>query len=68
MQVGHDLTPRAVAGAQVHRYPLAFGKVAKIARPLPSDPQYDANTWEVCLARHRSVRVVFWNLAPVTQA
>jgi hypothetical protein len=47
VQVGRDLTPREVVGAQVHRYPLAFGKVAKINPPFPSDPHYDAKAWEV---------------------
>ena len=68
VQVGRDLTPREVAGAQVHRYPLAFGKVAKITPPFPSDPHYDAKAWEVCLARHRPGRVVFWNVAPVARS
>ena len=65
VQVGRDLSPREVAGAQVHRYPLTFGKVAKITPPFPSDPHYDAKAWEVCLARHRAGRVAFWNVAPI---
>ena len=67
VQVGRDLTPREVAGAQVHPYPLAFGKVAKTTPPFPSDPHYDAKAWEVCLARHRSGQVAFWNVAPLSR-
>ena len=67
VQVGRDLTQREVACAQVHRYPLAFGKVAKITPPFDSDPHHDAKAWEVCLARHRSERVVFWNVAPTAR-
>ena len=63
-----DLTPREAAGAQVHRYPLAFGKVAKITPPVPYDPHYDAKAWEVCLARHRPGQVVFWNVAPIQRS
>jgi len=67
VQVGRDLSPREVAGAQVHRYPLAFGKVAITTPPFPSDPHYDAKAWEVCLTRHRPGRVVFWNVAPIAR-
>ncbi|MCL5779202.1 PLP-dependent lyase/thiolase [Limibaculum sp. FT325] len=65
VQVGRDLSPHDIAGASIHRYPLAFGKTALLTPPFPSDPHYDAKAWETCLAKHRPGGVLFWNVAPL---
>jgi hypothetical protein len=60
VQVGRDL---AVAGAAMHKYCQPFRLVARTLPPFPSDPHYDAKTFEICLARHGPGKVLFWNVA-----
>lgn len=48
--------------ADIHEYPLPFGREAR-ARPMPSDPHYDAEARELCEARKGLGRVLFWNVA-----
>jgi Pyridoxal-phosphate dependent enzyme len=64
VQVGRELSAAdVVAGATIHKHPLAFGQEARSKPPFPSDPHYDAKAWEQCAARKGPGRVVFWNVA-----
>lgn len=62
VEVGRKLAPSDVAGAKIHRAPMAFGKPAKSEPPFPSDPFYDAKAWEICKARRGAGLVLFWNV------
>lgn len=62
VQVGRELSPADVAGATIHKHPLAFGQRAKVAPPFPSDPHYDAKAWEIAKARRGAGLVLFWNV------
>lgn len=62
VRVGRELSGDDVAGATIHKHPLAFGQRAKTAPPFPSDPHYDAKAWEVAKAEHGPGRVLFWNV------
>jgi hypothetical protein len=63
VQVGRTLTAADVAGATIHVYPTPFAREAKSKPPFPSDPHYDAKTWELCAVRKGSGRVLCWNVA-----
>lgn len=63
VQVGRALSADEVAGANIHVYPLPFGREARSKPVFPSDPHYDAKGWEQCVAHKGSGRVLFWNVA-----
>jgi hypothetical protein len=67
VQVGRALHPNEVAGAEIHVYPLPFGREAKYKPPFPSDPHYDAKAWEQCVAQKGPGHVLFWNVAGPAQ-
>jgi hypothetical protein len=68
VQVGRDLTPDDVAGAEIIVHPLKFGDRCKSQPPFPSDPHYDAKAWEVCLARaNKKAGPLFWNVTGPAQ-
>lgn len=62
VQVGRELSPKDVAGATIHKHPLAFGQECRSRPPFPSDPHYDAKAWEICKARREAGLVLFWNV------
>lgn len=62
VQIGRELTVDEVAGATIHKHPLAFGQECRIRPPFPSDPHYDAKAWEMCKARRGAGLVLFWNV------
>ena len=65
VQIGRELTPKDVADARIHVYPGAFGQLAIMGAPFPSDPHYDAKAWDFCVAMHGPGQVLFWNVAPL---
>lgn len=62
VQVGRDVSPDDVAGAEIIKADLPFGKPSSAAVPFPSDPHYDAKAWEIAKARHGAGLCVFWNV------
>lgn len=62
VQVGRELSPADVAGAQIHIAPLPFSKPFKGEVPFPSDRHYDAKAWEIAKARRGAGLVLFWNV------
>lgn len=62
VQVGRELAPKDVAGAEIHVAPLSFAKPFKGETPFPSDRHYDAKAWEIAKARRGAGLVVFWNV------
>ncbi len=62
VQVGRELAPADVAGAQIHIAALPFAKPFKGEVPFPSDRHYDAKAWEIAKACHGAGRVLFWNV------
>ncbi len=62
VQVGRELAPADVAGAQIHIAKLPFVKASKFPVPFPCDPHYDAKAWEIATARKGPGRVLMWNV------
>lgn len=63
VQVGRELTPKEVAGAEIHVFPKPFGYALAEQPPFPSDRHYDAKAWQICKARHsRTGLCCFWNV------
>jgi hypothetical protein len=62
VQVGRELKPGDVAGAQIHKATLPFSKAIKEKPPFPSCPHYDAKAWQICKTQHGAGLVVFWNV------
>lgn len=62
VQVGREIGPDDVAGAEIIVAALPFAKASKAVVPFPSDPHYDAKAWEVAKARHGAGLCVFWNV------
>lgn len=62
VQVGRELSPADVAGAEIIAYDRGFSAVARTVPPFPSDPHYDAKAWEIAKARRGAGRVLVWNV------
>jgi threonine dehydratase len=62
VQIGREVKPAEVAGAEIFVHPLKFGQACKEAMPFPSDPYYDAKAWQTAKARHEAGLVLFWNV------
>lgn len=61
VQVGRELSPQDVAGAQIHIYPKPFGWACQGDAEFPTDLHYDAKAWELCY-RLGSPGALFWNV------
>jgi hypothetical protein len=62
VQVGRTLTPREVAGATIHIYPVPFRSEARTKPSFPCDHSYDAKAWEITMRRKGPGLVIFWNV------
>ena len=64
VQVGRELVPADVAGAEIHIAALPFSKPFKGDVPFPSDRHYDAKAWDICTkkARREAGLIIFWNV------
>lgn len=62
VQIGRTLSPREVAGAQIHVYPRPYDFALAGGAPFPADPHYDAKAWEVCARERGPGLVLFWNV------
>lgn len=67
VQVGRELSPEDVAGADIHVAPYRFGDKARSEPPFPSDPHYDAKAWEALKIRGASGLTLFWNVTGPAQ-
>jgi hypothetical protein len=62
VEVGRNLSPQDVAGAQIHKAGIGFSKALKELPPFPSCPHYDAKAWRICKSRRGPGLVLFWNV------
>ena len=62
VQIGRDLSPEDVAGAEIHVHPLAYSQQSKAPCPFPADPHYDRKAWEIAKARRGAGLVLFWSV------
>lgn len=62
VQVGRELSPADVAGAEIHVAPLPFSKPHPGPVPFPCDPHYDAKAWAIAKARRGAGLCIFWNV------
>jgi hypothetical protein len=62
VQIGREITPADVAGAEIVVAPYRFGQECRTKPPFPSDPHYDAKAWEIAKARRGAGLCCFWNV------
>lgn len=62
VQVGRDVRPDEVAGAEVFSAGMPFSKADDYPVPFPSCPHYDAKAWRICQQQKGAGNVVFWNV------
>lgn len=62
VQVGRDVEPGEVAGAEIIPHRLKFGQRCSMLPPFPSDPHYDAKAWEICQSVPHAGPALFWNV------